>query len=147
MRSLDADFDELLERMRQGREFSHASFEPVYYLIFDPKQILDVKRKLPAWSARLRNDGWAVHSFSVAQAVLDILQHAPQRKFWLSSERKSPQSGENINKSLVNALSNGALQSRLAAVLEELSTKQSDGNPILLLTDLEGLHPYKYSVN
>jgi hypothetical protein len=34
MSSLKADFDELCERIRHGRELGHASFEPIYYLIF-----------------------------------------------------------------------------------------------------------------
>ena len=34
MSSLKADFDELRERIRHGRELGHASFEPIYYLIF-----------------------------------------------------------------------------------------------------------------
>jgi hypothetical protein len=32
MSSLKADFDELHERIRHGRELGHASFEPIYYL-------------------------------------------------------------------------------------------------------------------
>src|SRR4051794_22341086 len=31
MSSLRADFDELRERIRQGRELGHASFEPIFY--------------------------------------------------------------------------------------------------------------------
>ena len=34
MSSLTADFDELMTRVRQGRELGHASFEPIYYLVF-----------------------------------------------------------------------------------------------------------------
>lgn len=30
MSSLRADFDELLRRIESGREFAHASFEPIY---------------------------------------------------------------------------------------------------------------------
>jgi hypothetical protein len=44
MSSFKADFNELLERIRHGREFGHASFEPIYYLVFPPHDILDVKR-------------------------------------------------------------------------------------------------------
>lgn len=142
MPSLNADFEELLERIRVGREFAHASFEPVYYLIFHPRQILEVKRNMPAWTARLRNEGWHVRTFSVAEAILDILQQAPQRRFWMTADSRAPQAWERTNQALANALSNGALQSRLAAVLEELSTDPPGPNPILLLTDVEGLHPY-----
>ena len=45
MSSLRADFDELRERTRNGRELGHASFEPIYYLIFSPERILEVKRQ------------------------------------------------------------------------------------------------------
>jgi hypothetical protein len=44
MSSLKDNFAELLTRIRHGREFGHASFEPIYYLVFPPHQILEVKR-------------------------------------------------------------------------------------------------------
>src|SRR5512147_1926127 len=77
MPSLTAHFDELMERVRQGRELGHASFEPIYYLVFSPRQILDVKRSLPAWIARLHNEGWDVHRFSIAEHIAAILSDAP----------------------------------------------------------------------
>lgn len=63
MSSLHANFDELMERIRRGRELGHASFEPIYYLFFDPQEILAVKHRTSAWAARLRNEGWEVHFF------------------------------------------------------------------------------------
>lgn len=30
MSSLDHDFNELIERVKHGREFGHASFEPIF---------------------------------------------------------------------------------------------------------------------
>ena len=73
MSSLTTNFDEVLTRIQHGREFGHASFEPIYYLIFHPCQILEVKRCMPAWTARLRNDGWEVHPFSMAEAIDGVL--------------------------------------------------------------------------
>ena len=75
MSSLQANFDELIERIRRGRELGHAGFEPIYYLVFEPQKILEVKRKTPAWAARLRNEGWEVHCFSIATEIEEILQH------------------------------------------------------------------------
>ena len=63
MSSLKADFNEVLERVRHGRELGQASFEPIYYLIFSPKHILEVKRQTPAWEAKLHQDGWDVNVF------------------------------------------------------------------------------------
>ena len=139
MSSLDTDFNELMERIRHGREFGHASFEPIFYLVFQPEQILTVKRHLPAWQGRLKNEGWEVHTFSIAQAIDQILTNAPMRKIWLIGDQRSPLEWQKANASLSNAVANGALQERLEAKLTEL-----EGRPksILLVTDLEALHPY-----
>lgn len=141
MQSLKATFDEVMERVRQGRDLGHASFEPVYYLIFHPRQILEVKRELPAWTHRLRNDGWDVQRFSIAEQVAALLGAAPLRKLWLTADRKAPLDWDKTNKALANALTMGAdtLQGRLKAQLEQLRDRPK---AILLVTDLEALHPY-----
>lgn len=141
MLSLKATFDEVMERVRQGRELGHASFEPVYYLIFHPRQILEVKRELPAWTYRLQNDGWDVERFSIAEHVAAILGAAPLRRLWLAADRKAPLDWDKTNKALANALTNGSdtLQIRLKARLEQLHDRRKG---LLFVTDLEALHPY-----
>lgn len=139
MPSLKDSFEELVERVKIGRELSHASFEPIYYLIFDPKQILEVKRTLPAWEAKLRNNGWEVHRFSIATEIEDIFQKAPLMKIWLAADAKAPLAWQKTNQSLANTITNGSLKNRLEEKLESLKQVK---NAILLITDLEALHPY-----
>lgn len=79
MSSLKAEFDELRERIRHGRELGHASFEPIYYLVFPPEQILEVKRQTPAWVAKLHQEGWYVYTFSIAEHVWTLLIQAGRR--------------------------------------------------------------------
>lgn len=139
MSSLKADFNELIERIKAGREFYNASFEPIFYLVFSPEQILEVKRLMPAWSAKLKNDGWKVNVFSIATEINKILEAAPLRNIWLAADAKAPLQWEKTNKTLANALSNGALQTKFEQVLESLT---DDNRNILLVTDIEALHPY-----
>jgi hypothetical protein len=140
MPSLTADFDELVRRIQAGREFSHASFEPIYYLVFHPRQMLEVKRQMPAWVARLKNAGWSVDTFSVAEHIRDILQISPMRKIWLAADAKAPLDWEKTNKSLANALTGrDQLQKRLE---ETIASVKDNPNAIVLVTDLEALHPY-----
>ncbi len=140
MPSLTADFDELVRRVQAGREFSHASFEPIYYLVFHPREILEVKRQMPAWTARLKNAGWDVTIFSVAEHISDIFQSAPMRKVWLAADAKAPLDWEKTNKSLANALTGrDQLQNRLEEVI---SAQKDNPNAIVLVTDIEALHPY-----
>lgn len=139
MPSLDQTFDTLLTRMRYGLDAKPTGVEPIYYLIFSPDEILTVKRRLPAWSARLSNDGWDVYDFSIATAVSEILTTVPQRNLWLTADAREPQNWDRTNKSLANALERGALHGKLEATLESLADKP---NALLLVTDLEALHPY-----
>ena len=123
MPSLKTNFEELIERMQRGRDIGPASFEPVYYLIFPPAEILEVKRSLPAWTARLRNEGWDVHALSIAECIDSVLKSAAPRRIWLAADRKAPQSWKRTNEALANALSQGALQQRIEAKLTELQNK------------------------
>ena len=152
MSSLNTDFNELMERVRAGREFGHASFEPIFYLIFDPQKILKIKRQLPVWAAKLRNEGWDVHVFSMAKAVQEVFDEMPAfiKKTWEkqdSAALENRDSVENLglqwqktNKSLAEALTKkNALQNKLEAKLSDLEGKPSS---ILLVSDIEALHPY-----
>lgn len=140
MSSLRADFDELRERIRHGRELGHASFEPIYYLIFAPEQILDVKRQTPAWVAKLHQEGWDVHTFSIADNLWDLLQNDPFWALCLMEDKASPLDWARTNKALADIVtSSGGLLRRLEEALRPLEAKP---NALLLVTDLEALHPF-----
>jgi hypothetical protein len=149
MASVEDNFRELLERIRHGREFGHASFEPVYYLVFHPREILDVKRRMRAWKSRLTKSGFKVHQFSVADEIEDILLKAKMRLIWLRADRMAPLGWDRTNKSLSNALvpssadtpedTKDTLFARLKTFLQKAS---EDPQSLVLVTDLEALHPY-----
>jgi hypothetical protein len=140
MSSLKSNFDELRRRVRDGRELGYASFEPIYYLVFPPHEIINVKRQTPAWIASLRNDGWDVQTFSIAEQINDIFTNYPLRNVWLAADRNSPLEWARTNKSLANALTvNRDLLNRLESFLEQFAGRR---NALILVTDLEALHPY-----
>lgn len=139
--SLNADFNEVIERIKRGREFGQASFEPIYYLVFSPSDILAVKRQMKAWEARLTNDGWIVRKFSIADAIQVIFESTPSiiKSAWHKQDAQAPQQWQKTNAALANRLEKGTLQSKLEDLLSEL---EQEPNAILLVTDLEALHPY-----
>ncbi|MFA5905968.1 MAG: BREX protein BrxB domain-containing protein [Desulfobacula sp.] len=140
MSSLKADFDELRERIRHGRELGHASFEPIYFLVFSPDRILEVKRQTPAWISKLHQEGWEVKIFSIAKEINAILKADPRWSLWLAADRKTPLYWAKTNQSLANALTtNAPLQRRLEALLISL---EGSVNSLVLVTDMEALHPY-----
>lgn len=140
MSSLKADFDELRERIRHGRALGHASFEPIYYLVFSPDQILEVKRQTPAWISKLHHEGWNVHTFSIAEHIWATFKQDPLWSLCVMEDKSAPMDWPRTNKALADILAaeNGLLK-RLEAALQPLEGQQ---NALLLATDLEALHPF-----
>jgi hypothetical protein len=140
MSSLKADFDELRERIRHGRDLGPASFEPVFYLVFPPEQILEVKRQMPAWISKLHQEGWDVHTFSMAEHIWSVLKADPLWSLCAMEDRSAPLDWPRTNKALADILvGEGALLKRLESALEPLEGKR---NAVMLVTDLEALHPF-----
>lgn len=140
MSLLKADFDELRERIRQGRELGPASFEPIYYLVFPPDQILEVKRQTPAWVAKLHQEGWDVRVFSIAEHIWSLLKEDPLWPLCVMGDKAAPLDWERTNKALADILIvDNALLKRIE---NELQPLQGNPNALLLVTDLEALHPF-----
>jgi hypothetical protein len=115
MSSLKQDFDELVTRIQQGREFRHASFEPIYYLVFSPKQIIEVKRQTKAWIQMLQKQGFNVHTFSIAEHVNDILKSVPafRRALWFKQDAEAPLEWVKTNAALTNAVDGAAFKQEI----------------------------------
>ena len=149
MLSLKDKFDEVCLRLGQGRRLESMGSDPIYYLVFPVSEILAVKRQTRAWVAKLEIQGWHVVTFSMAESVNAILRGHQLRKQWIMGEKlylsQTESSGtpiefRDINKTLAKALTDGSdLIGMLKAKIEEAS---SHPGGLLLLTDLEALHPY-----
>lgn len=149
MQSLKDKFDELRHRLGHGRNIDSTGTEPIFYLVFPVGEILEVKRQTKAWIAKLANDGWNVVALSMAKAVESVLRENKLRGLWLKTERqlldqslrnRTPLDFRAINKTLSAALTEGEeLQNLIESKLQEA---ESRANGLLLVTDLEALHPY-----
>jgi hypothetical protein len=142
-------FDEVCLRLGQGRRLESTGSDPIYYLVFPVSEILHVKRQTRSWIPKLENAGWQVTTFSFAQAVNSVLRNHNLRKHWLAGEKMlltqaektgTPIDFTQINKTLGKALTDGPeLLGLLKQKMDEASERT---NGLLLLTDLEALHPY-----
>ena len=149
MLSLKDKFAEICLRLGQGRRLESTGSDPIYYLVFPVEEILAVKRQTRAWIATLANQGWTAIPLSMAEAINGILRTHPLRKQWLLAEKMLLQQAEKknapldfreINKTLAKALTEGTrLTDLLKAKIDEAA---STPGGLLLLTDLEALHPY-----
>jgi len=153
VQSLKDNFETLRQRLGHSRHIDSTGTEPIYYLVFPVAEMLEVKRQTKVWVAKLANDGWQVVTLSLSQTIGEVLQSNKLRKLWLSSEQQliaqaqktnKPLDPSEINKTLAKALSdNSQLAPDLAARLDAaMARAEAQPNGLLLLTDLEALHPY-----
>jgi hypothetical protein len=149
VQSLKDKFDELRHRLGRGRAMDSTGTEPIFYLVFPVADLLEVKRQTKAWMAKLANDGWSVVALSMAEAVESVLRKNKMRNLWLKSEGEilsqiEEQRGvvdfREINKTLSAALVEG--QELQDFIESRLESAESLTNGLLLMTDLEALHPY-----
>ena len=149
MQSLKDKFDEVCLRVRNGRRLESTGSAPIYYLVFPTKQILEVKQQTKTWIAKLENNDWNVVVFSFADAINSILRDHKFRKTWLLGEKTllskstqaiAPGSVAEITTTIRKALTEGP--ELLSLVKEKLAEAAGRANGLLLLTDLEALHPY-----
>jgi hypothetical protein len=149
MQSLKDKFDEVCLRVRNGRRLESTGSTPIYYLVFPAKLIIEVKQQTKTWIAKLENNDWNVVVLSFAEAVNSILRGHKFRTTWLQGEKALlsrateaiPQSAvAEITTTLRKALTEGP--ELLSMVREKLDEAASKPNGLLLLTDLEALHPY-----
>jgi hypothetical protein len=54
--------------------------------VFPPNEMLEVKRQLKEWEAKLKIQGWKLETFSMAEAIHEIFQTNDFRDVWLASE-------------------------------------------------------------
>lgn len=143
MSSPSESFDELWQRLRAGRGLTNTGDDPVYYLVFKPDQMLEVKRLCKQWAARLAKQGWTMETMSMAETVLDISRNNELRDVWLSSPANTACDRESvieINKTLEDALTaDDLLKGKIGEKLESLRKRKQT---VLFITDLEALHPY-----
>ena len=149
MRSLKDKFDEVCIRLGEGRRLESTGSDPIYYLVFPVAEILPVKRQARSWIPKLENSGWQVTTFSFAQAVNAVLRGHKLRKQWLIGEKmllnqaeksRAPIDFREINKTLAKALTDGP--ELLDLLRQKMAEAAAKPNGLLLLTDLEALHPY-----
>ncbi|MGO9201448.1 MAG: BREX protein BrxB domain-containing protein [Limisphaerales bacterium] len=143
MSSPSESFDELWQRLRSGHELTNTGDDPVYYLVFKPDQMLEVKRLHKQWAARLAKQGWIMETMSMAQTVLEIFRGNDLRDVWLASPANTAcdrESVAEINKTLEDVLiADDLLKRKIEAKLHSLRGRK---RTVLFMTDLEALHPY-----
>ena len=133
---LERAFDELCATLGQPDRLNPAQSDPIFYFVYRPHQMLTVKRKLPGWMGRLRNQGFEPIRVSLADMVWKLIDESGRWEAWLELEPDAEP--DELNQAIRDVLTqNSALVNRVAA-----SIAVGGDKTIVLLTEAELLHPY-----
>ncbi len=141
MRSLAEKFNELRGLLKNGMgSIRPTGFDPVYYLLFPPQQIIEVKQRLPEWEAQLVVDGFQAHHLSMTRVINDYFRAHELREPLVEAARLQADDHSVITRSLTTHLHQDNVVG--SAILRAIESHQHDSTSVLFLTDLEALHPF-----
>jgi hypothetical protein len=141
MQSIAEKFTELRRHLKAGiASTRQTGFDPVYYLVFPASEILQAKRELPRILAQLKLDGYTPHVLSLTDTLNDWFRENKLRPLWQRGLQSSGQDRELFRKQFSSVLESANLISD--KVREEIEEIAAEPNAILILTDLESLHPF-----
>lgn len=136
MFSLDNAFNELMDKIREPDALNPAKSDPVFYFAYPPEQVLDLKKRLPRWTSKIREAGFEVRRVSLADLLWNTIDESGRWDAWLEIEAEADTI--DINEAVRDALRQGnALVNRVTEIIA--STPK---NTMILLTESELLHPY-----
>jgi hypothetical protein len=136
MASLDSTFADLRHRLADPDSLNPTRSDPFFYFVHDPAETLEVRRRIPAWTAALENDGWSVSSVSVANLMWAEIDASGLWNEWRALEAGAEL--EELNEGIRDILRRGG---GMVGVLREV-VNQSVERGIVLITDAALLHPY-----
>jgi bacteriophage exclusion system BrxB-like protein len=136
MPSLDATFDELRQRLQSPEALNPAKSDPVFYFVHAPHQTLELRTKLPLWSAMLRQDGKEVATLSLADLVWNLIDASGRWHDWLEVEPEAELM--QINEAVRDVL---RAETGLVETVAEY-VAQPIPDRVLFLTDAGLVHPY-----
>lgn len=136
MYSLDDAFNELMDKIRDPDALNPAKSDPVFYFAYPPERMLDLKKRLPRWTSRIREAGFDVRRVSMADLLWKIVDDSGRWDIWLELEDDAGL--DQINGSVRDVLRQGnELLKRVVDIVES-----SEKDTFILITETELLHPY-----
>ena len=69
MASLDDRFKDLLAQLGHPATLNPAKSDPIFYFVYPVAEMLELKRRIPIWTAQLRNEGFDVQRISLSEIL------------------------------------------------------------------------------
>lgn len=139
---LDNKFKAILEYLGNPGSHHHAGDKLICYLTFDTNECLEVKKKLQGWLSLAKGFGYSCNTLSLATVINEYFINNPRRKKWPIPETEDGM--ETISAFFKSELGSMVVENKIIenAVLDAQSKIKNEKNPLLIITDLEAIHPF-----
>lgn len=136
MSSLDSTFEQLRQQFQNPDALNPAKSDPLFYFVHAPEHTLELKKKIPLWIAKFREDGKDVEVISFATLLWKIIDDSDRWDDWVEAESLDELGASNA--AVKDAVRSG--NAMVEAVARHLAT--APPNRVLFLVDAALVHPY-----
>jgi hypothetical protein len=139
---LNNKFKTVLEYIETPNPNHHAGDKQITYLTFDPTDTIEVKRRLGNWISLAKGFDFTCAVVSLSSVINDFFKNNRRRNFWVIPDRNS---GFNDVVDFFKldlgsmVVENKVIEKAILHAQEEL---KSQPKPLLIITDLEAIHPF-----
>jgi hypothetical protein len=139
---LDIKFKSILEYVDNPGSNHHTGDKIICYLTFDTSECLEVKKKLSGWLSLCKGYGYNCKVLSMASVLNNFFKNNPRRSKWPIPDIEDGK--DIITTFFKNDL--GSLIVENKVIENSLLVAQSEiiklNKPLLIITDLESIHPF-----
>lgn len=139
---LNNKYKTILEYLETPNPNHHAGDKQITYLTFDPIETIEVKRMLPNWLSLAKSFDYNYIVVSVADIINDFFRNNQRRNSWVTPDGNS-EFNEIVDFFKVDlgsmVVENNIIENAILTAQNELKLLPK---PLLIITDLEAIHPF-----
>ncbi|MCB9697629.1 MAG: DUF1788 domain-containing protein [Alphaproteobacteria bacterium] len=141
MRSLDATFGRLRDRLRSIDRMSPTHTDPFFHFVHAPQDTATVMSSLRRWKATLEQDRWKVRVVSLAEEMWKVIDASGRWDAWVEVESDSePAEAIQAVRDVLRTKENQGQDGLAKIILDVVADTTPDR--LVLLTDAGLLHPF-----
>lgn len=139
---LDTKFKNVLDYLTTRTIHDHAGDKKICYLTYEPHMTLEVKKRLANWLSLAKGYQYDGAVLSMSKVINNFFKNNPRRKKWMIPDTSVEY--DSIISFFKNDLGSMIIENKVIekAILTQQEKMLSLSRPLLVLTDLEAIHPF-----
>lgn len=130
--------DQALQYLKEPSRLSPTGYSPIVYLVYQPEDVMTVRNLVDTFlSSKAEFYGLKTHFLSMGEIIDQYINHHGYLDIWASPAVNEENLFNSIRQEVVSE------ESLEKAILEAQEEYLSEGNALLVIRDLEMLHPFR----